>query len=86
MTLWVLLGVCVLSGLVVAWGLFRHTAAVVQQKPTFKGILFKFLGIGLFLWTISEGRQDFVALILTFFISLAIFLVLLTLARDKLLR
>ncbi|MEN9528976.1 MAG: hypothetical protein RI932_849 [Pseudomonadota bacterium] len=86
MALWVLLATCVVSGLTVAWGLFRHTAAVVKQKPNLQGILFKFLGIGIFLWAISEGRQNLVSLILTFFISLGVFLVLLTLARDKLLR
>lgn len=86
MALWVLLAACIVSAFVVAWGLFRHTAAVVKQKPTFQGILYKFLGVGIFLWAISEGRQNLVSLILTFFISLGVFLVLLTLARGKLLR
>ena len=86
MSLWFFLLAAVSSGFFVGWGLFLQVAAIVRQKRSFVGIAAKFLGLGPFAWALCRGREDFVLLIAAFFISLAGFLVLLTLARDRLLR
>jgi hypothetical protein len=86
MSLWFFLLAAVSSGFFVGWGLFMQVAAVVRQKRSFVGFVAKFLGLGPFFWALHAGRENLTLLIITFFISLAGFLVLLTLARDRLLR
>jgi len=86
MSLWFFVLAAVCSGLFVGWGLFMQVAAIVRQKRSFVGFVVKLLGLGPFFWSLDAGREHLILLIITFFIALAGFLILLTLARDRLLR
>ena len=86
MSIWFLSAVVLVSGAIVGLGLFLHVAAIIKQKRSVFGLLLKFFGLAPFLWAVSAGRESFVSLIVIFFISLAIFLIILPLAREKLLR
>jgi hypothetical protein len=86
MSLWFLLLATLLSASLVGWGLFIQVAAIVKQRRSALGLVYKFLGLGPFLWALSQGSENLLLLIATFFMTLAVFLILLTLARDRLLR
>lgn len=86
MSLYLLFGLTILSAALVAWGLFTQTASVVLRRRNIKSIAFKFLGLIPFLWVLAKARDQLLLSVPTFFISLGLFLVFLTLARNKLLR
>ncbi|MEY3903912.1 MAG: hypothetical protein RL189_3218 [Pseudomonadota bacterium] len=74
------------AGVAVAVGLFLHTAGVILQRRSFKGFLIKFTGLiplGLALYLRPEAVMT---ISLTFFVTASIFLVFLSLARNRLLR
>jgi hypothetical protein len=86
MSLFLLFGLTILSAALVAWGLFTQTASVVLGSRNIKSIAFKFLGLIPFLWVLAKARDQLLLSVPTFFISLGLFLVFLTLARNRLLR
>lgn len=83
---WRLLLLSAFSGGVVAVGLFIQVVAVIRQRRTFKGVLLKFLGLVPLLFAIWGGREHIFVVSGVFFSTALIFLVFLTLARNKLLR
>lgn len=86
MSPWILVLATIFSAGLVGWGLFVQVAATIRQRRTVLGLVYKFLGLVPFLWALAQSRENLLLLIVTFFITLAIFLVVVTLARDKLLR
>lgn len=83
---WFLSSLAFLSAALVGVGLFLQVAAIIRQKRSLVGYLYKLIGLASLLWALWKGRESYLLLIAVFLISLAIFLVILTLARDKLLR
>jgi hypothetical protein len=86
MNLFLLFGLTILSAALVAWGLFAQASSVVLGRRNIKSIGFKLLGLIPFLWVLAKARDQLLLSVPTFFISLGLFLVLLTLARKRLLR
>ncbi|MFZ9520894.1 MAG: hypothetical protein ACO3A4_10485 [Silvanigrellaceae bacterium] len=83
---WWFLLLSAFSGGVVAVGLFIQVAAVTRQRRTFKGVLLKFLGLVPLLFAVWGAREQIYVVSGLFFSTALIFLVFLTLARNKLLR
>ena len=86
MSFWVILALTCLSGIIVAFGLFNQVAAITQRRRSFKGIVFKFLGLIPLFLAIRGSHDEVVSISVSFFVTASITLVFLTLARKRLLR
>lgn len=86
MDVWLFLSLAALAGAVVAVGLYLQVLAVIRQKRTFKGILLKFLGLVPLVVAVRGAREQIYTVSGVFFATAVIFLVFLTLARNRLLR
>jgi hypothetical protein len=82
----VILALSGLSALFIGLGLFFQVRTIVEQRRSYKGIIFKIIGIIPLFLAIRTGRGEVVAISITFFICASIFLVFLSLARKRLMR
>jgi hypothetical protein len=83
---WVILALSAVSALSVGLGLFFQVLAIVEKRKSFKGIVFKILGILPLFFAIRQGPDEVVAISVTFIATATIFLVFLSLARKRLMR
>jgi hypothetical protein len=83
---WVILALSALSAISIGWGLYQQVLAIVEKQRSYKGIVFKILGLVPLFFAIRWGRDEIVAISVSFFVTGAIFLVFLSLARKRLMR
>lgn len=83
---WMILALSALSAIVVSFGVLFQAKGIVGNRRSFKGIALKILGLLPLFAAIRWGRDEIVAISLTFFVTAAVFLIFLSLARNKLLR
>lgn len=74
------------AGSAVATGLFLHTAGIILRRRSFKGFFIKFTGLIPLGLALYQHPEEVLAICLTFFVTASIFLVFLSLARNRLLR
>lgn len=86
MSFWGILALTCLSGITVAFGLFKQVSAIIQKRRTYSGIIIKFVGLTPLFLAIRGSHGEVVSISVSFFVTASITLVFLTLARKRLLR